>query len=314
MGIIQSERKSIEILRILREHREPVGAKRLSEIMAERGFVLSDRAVQYYLSFLDEQGFTSKIGNKGRVLTPEGHTEIERALVDERVGYVISKLERLAFRSTLDPATGIGDVSYNLSFVHENDLERAEKVFADVIGAGMSFYSNYSVINNDPRIPPDHVGIITVCSITMDGVLQNLGVPVRMAYGGTLQIEGGRAKGFQDLIGYQGTTVDPLSLFINAGLTSIYGAVTKGNGVALANVREISSTAQDQFEEMARNMRELGFVFPVAAGSGVMGLFPVPYRHSIVAFSGMNLIGACVENGITIQSEIGAGNISLSKL
>ncbi len=75
MGFIQSERKSIEILRILREHREPVGAKRLSEIMAERGFVLSDRAVQYYLSYLDEQGFTRKIGNKGRILTPEGHTE-----------------------------------------------------------------------------------------------------------------------------------------------------------------------------------------------------------------------------------------------
>ncbi len=314
MGFIQSERKSIEILRILREHREPVGAKRLSEIMAERGFVLSDRAVQYYLSYLDEQGFTRKIGNKGRILTPEGHTEIEHALVDERVGYIISKLERLAFRSTLDPVTGTGDVSYNLSYVHENDLERAEKVFADVIGAGMSFFPKYSVIDNDPRIPADHVGIITVCSITMDGVLQNLGVPVRMAYGGTLQITGGVAEGFQDLVGYQGTTVDPLSLFIDAGLTSIYRAATDGTGVALANVREIPATAQDQFEEMAQNMRELGFIFPVAAGSEVMGLFPVPFRHSIVAFSGMNLIGACVENGIVIQSEIGAGNISLSRL
>ena len=314
MGFIQSERKSIEILRILREHRDPVGAKRLSEIMAERGFVLSDRAVQYYLSYLDEQGFTRKVGNKGRILTAEGHAEIEHALVDERVGYVISKLERLAFKSTLDPVTGIGDVSYNLSFVHENDLSQAEKIFADVIGAGMSFYSNYSVIDHDPRIPPDHVGIITVCSITMDGVLQNLGVPVRMAYGGTVQVCEGVAEGFQDLIGYQGTTIDPLSLFINAGLTSIYRAATTGNGIALANVREIPATAQDLFGEMAENMRELGFVFPVAAGSEVMGLFPVPYRNSIVAYSGMNLIGACVEKGVAIKSEIGAGNISLSKL
>jgi len=28
--------------------------------MAERGFVLSDRAVQYYLSYLDTMGFTEK--------------------------------------------------------------------------------------------------------------------------------------------------------------------------------------------------------------------------------------------------------------
>ena len=44
--MIRTERKYIEILRILKEHRDPVGAKRLSELMAERGFVLSDRAVQ----------------------------------------------------------------------------------------------------------------------------------------------------------------------------------------------------------------------------------------------------------------------------
>ena len=68
--MIRTERKYVEILRILKEHRDPVGAKRLSELMAERGFVLSDRAVQYYLSYLDSMGFTEKIGNQGRILTP----------------------------------------------------------------------------------------------------------------------------------------------------------------------------------------------------------------------------------------------------
>ena len=42
MSLIASERKYLEILRILKEHQEPMGAKRLSEMMAERGFVLHD--------------------------------------------------------------------------------------------------------------------------------------------------------------------------------------------------------------------------------------------------------------------------------
>ncbi len=53
-----TERKCLEILRILGESREPMGAKHLSERMAEQGFILSDRAVQYYLHHLDEVGFT----------------------------------------------------------------------------------------------------------------------------------------------------------------------------------------------------------------------------------------------------------------
>ena len=115
--MIRTERKYIEILRILKEHRDPIGAKRLSELMAERGFVLSDRAVQYYLSYLDTMGFTEKIGNQGRILTSAGLDETDNALVDDRIGFVISKLERLAYRSTFDPATSTGDVAYNLSIV-----------------------------------------------------------------------------------------------------------------------------------------------------------------------------------------------------
>src|SRR5208337_2595201 len=72
MTMIRAERKYIEILRILKEHQDPVGAKRLSELMAERGFILSDRAVQYYLSYLDTMGFTEKVGNQGRILTLAG--------------------------------------------------------------------------------------------------------------------------------------------------------------------------------------------------------------------------------------------------
>ena len=126
--MIRTERKYVEILRILKEHRDPVGAKRLSELMAERGFVLSDRAVQYYLSYLDSMGFTEKIGNQGRILTPAGFLETDNALVDDRIGFIISKLERLAYRSTFDPATGTGDVAYNLSIVPtENPLNQAHR-------------------------------------------------------------------------------------------------------------------------------------------------------------------------------------------
>ncbi len=56
-----TERKCLEILRILGESREPMGAKHLSERMAEQGFILSDRAVQYYLHHLDEVGFTKRL-------------------------------------------------------------------------------------------------------------------------------------------------------------------------------------------------------------------------------------------------------------
>ncbi|MGD1005540.1 MAG: NrpR regulatory domain-containing protein [Methanoregulaceae archaeon] len=312
--MIRTERKYIEILRILKEHREPIGAKRLSEIMAERGFILTDRAVQYYLSYLDTMGFTEKIGNQGRVLTPIGLQETDNALVDDRIGFVISKLERLAYRSTFNPSTGTGDVAYNLSIVPEKDLDRVRAAFDEVKKAGCGFFSSYRILDNDPRVPSGSVGIITLCSISMDGVFQRKSVPVKMAYGGRLEITNGIAKRFVDLIGYRGTTIDPLELFISSGLTSISSYCQTRSGITLANVREVPISAQKQVKEVIEEMNQCGFIFPVKLGNQVFNLPPNQYRLSLVAFSGLNYIGNAVEKGLDIKTEIGAGNIQFSKV
>lgn len=312
--MIRTERKYIEILRILKEHREPVGAKRLSELMAERGFILSDRAVQYYLSYLDTMGFTEKVGNQGRILTAAGFQETDNALVDDRIGFVISKLERLAYRSTFDPATGTGDVAYNLSIVPDESLDRIQAAFDEVVTAGCGFFSSYRIIDHDPRIPHGSSGIITICSISMDGVFQRNGVPVKMAYGGRLEIEGGNPRRFVDLIGYRGTTIDPLELFISSGLTSINRYCRTRSGIALANVREVPSSALGQVEDTIRQMKQCGFIFPVSMGNKVFNLPHNPYRLSIVAFSGLNYIGNSAEQGFDIRTEIGAGNIPFTKV
>jgi repressor of nif and glnA expression len=312
--MIRTERKYIEILRILKEHQDPIGAKRLSELMAERGFVLSDRAVQYYLSYLDTMGFTEKIGNQGRILTRAGLDETDNALVDDRIGFVISKLERLAYRSTFDPSTSTGDVAYNLSIVPLESYEKVKSAFDDVIKAGCGFFNSYRIIDRDPRVPSGSVGFITICSISMDGVFQRNGIPVKMAYGGRLEIDQGIPKQFRDLIGYRGTTIDPLELFISSGLTSISEYTRTKSGIALANVREVPCSAKNEVEKIIRLMNGCGFVFPVTMGNQVFNLPSNPYRLSIVAFSGLNYIGNTVEHGIEITTEIGAGNIQFSKV
>ncbi len=312
--MIRTERKVVELLRILKDQPEPIGAKRLSELMAERGFVLSDRAVQYYLRYLDENGFTYKVGNHGRVLTDLGRSETDKALVDDRTGFIISKLERLAFRSTFDPQTGTGDVAYNLSIIPEERIEEVCAAFDAVIGAGYGFFSNYRVMDRHPRVPAGSVGLVTVCSITMDGVFQHNGIPVHVAYGGTLQIQERQAVEFNDLIGYRGTTIDPLALFISSGLTSIGSLVEHGSGVALANIRQVPASAEHQVTGLIQSLRAAGFIFPVAKGLQVFNAPPDPYRLSIVAFSGMNLPGRVRELGIPLTTEIGVGNIPYSRI
>lgn len=313
--MIKTEHKYIEILRILKDHQEPMGAKRLSELLAERGYVMTDRAVQYYLRYLDTRGFTEKVGNQGRVLTPSGIMETDRALVDDRIGFVISKLERLAFRSTFDPSSATGDVAYNLTVVPDDVVEQVIELYDRVRNAGCSFFSGYSILERDHRVPEGHTGILTVCSITMDGVFQHNGIPVKVAYGGTIEMKEREPVRFMDIIGYQGSTVDPLQLFIGAGLTSINNYIETGNGSLLANVRQIPGAAEEKAQNLIAKMQECGFRFPLTMGKGrIFNLLTDPHRVSLVSFSGMNSIGCAVEAGYNLRTEIGAGTIPFSRI
>jgi len=311
---IRSERKYLEILRILKESHEPMGAKRLSELMADRGFILSDRAVQYYLRYLDEMGFTAKVGNRGRILTEQGLAETESALVDERIGFIISKLERLAFRSNFDPESGTGNVAYNLSYAPIGQKDGIIDAFSQVIRANCGFFNAYRVVDADPRIPEGHVGFMTVCSVTLDGVLQNLGIPVRLEYAGRLALREDGISEFIDLIGYRGTTIDPLQLLISAGLTSINRAATTGCGIVLANAREVPAAAADQVLRTVEQLKDCGFSFPEGTGRERFNLQEHPYRLPVVSYTGMNMVGNAVEKGYTIRTEIGSGTIPFSKI
>jgi len=121
-------------------------------------------------------------------------------------------------------------------------------------------------------------------------------------------------QGFLDLIGYRGTTVDPLQLFISAGLTSIREVVATGTGVALANVREVPVPALDRVGELLEQMGRWGFTPPVCMGNQVLNTPYSPHHVSIVSYSGMNMVGHGVEDGFHVRTEIGAGNIQYSRM
>ncbi len=205
-------------------------------------------------------------------------------------------------------------MAYNLSIVHGERFDEVLNTFDAVAAARCGFLSSYRVLDNDSRVPEGSVGIITVCSITMEGVFQNRAISVLMAFGGRLSIEHGEPIRFVDLIGYRGTTIDPLQLFISAGLTSVGSMVATGTGNALANVREVPASAESQVRATVAQMRKSRFVFPIIMGPAPFNLPSDPYRISLVSYSGMNFVASVFEKKIPIRTGIGAGNIPISKV
>lgn len=308
------QRLVFEILGILKEKEDegPVGARVIAKELGKRGFKIGERAVRYHLRLLDEKGFTEKAGSlEGRILTEEGKEEIKHALVGKRVGFVIGKIEELIYKMSYDLKTGKGTIIVNVSLLDARELKKALAVMKKVIDAGYAPSPFIKIAREgekiaEVRVPNGKVGIATVCSVTIDGLLAKAGIPVSPKFGGVLEVEKKKPKRFTDAITYQGSSLDPLEVFASRKMTSYLNVIKVGSGRILANLREIPMLARGSAQDIINQAKKKGLNGVLVLGAPGEPLYGLPVdvnRVGIVVVGGINPLVAAEESGITVETK-----------
>lgn len=301
----------LAILRVLDKHPDKIqGAREISRQMKILGVELTERTVRYHLRILDERGFTKVFGKEGRMITQKGREEISHALVSAKVGFIISKIETLSYLTNLDIETQEGNIILNISYFPEKKLKEAMKIMKPV------FLSPYVMSNKvvlrrggekigDIMIPEGQVGFGTVCSVTINGIFLKAGIPVTSKFGGVLQINSEPVR-FTALIGYEGSSLDPLEIFIKSKMTDVIGAVRNHSGNILASFREIPVVSIERAMQLQETLRGKGIGGILLIGSPNQPLLEMPVnvdKAGMIIVGGLNPIAALEETGIPTMSK-----------
>ncbi len=265
MTNIETQRKLIEILRILDESDEAIGARMIAATLNKRGYPIGERAVRHYLVLLDYKGFTTKIGNAGRIITEKGLRELDEAIIGDRVGFVITQIEDLIYKSSFDLKQRSGDVSVNVAVIDKNYFDQALETVARAIDSGYTVSPYIRILEEGDKVgaifvPYDSFGIVTMCSVTIDGILIKHGIPSSIKYGGLLKIENKVPTAYIELIAYQGTSLDPIQVFTTRRMTAVLSAAQQGDGVVLANMRSVPRIAAEKTLELLHEAKRAGIV------------------------------------------------------
>jgi repressor of nif and glnA expression len=304
----QLAREKLSILRILGNSSKPIGSQSIARLLNQGyGIVLSERAVRYHLGMLDEAGFTTKVSRRdGRRLTELGQDELNNAMVAEKVGFVIDKIELLAYQTTFDPAKKCGLIPINFSLIPREKWQDSLKVMAPVFKAGLCASQLVAVVKegdrlNGPAVPPGYIGLATVCSIVVNGVLLKDGVPMDSRFAGLLQFNQGLPWRFTDLIQYSGSSLDPSEIFVNSGMTSISQTTVSGNGKILANFREVPAVSLPLVSNTIDKLIQAGITRPLMLGEVGRPACEMPVGQNkigMVLIGGLNPVAAAVEAGV----------------
>jgi len=306
-GYDDMERKGVLILRILNQAQGPLGARIIARRLKEYGVSLSERAVRYHLQFMDQRELTRFVGRRdGRVITAKGMEELRNARVHDKVGYCISRMEILAYKTTFSARAGRGTVPMNVSFFPEDRFEAALRFMRAPFEKGMCVSELVALAPGggflgDIHVPYGSMGFATVCSLVLSGMLLKRGIPVEFKFGGILQMSGNRPLRFVELIHYSGTSLDPSEAFISARMTEVRGVVQHGEGKILANFSEIAGVCRDGVEEVVSELREVGMNPVITMGKTGEAVCQAPVdvnKMGMVLIGGLNPVAAAKEAGI----------------
>ena len=299
------------ILAILDTYPTVVGSREISRQLKLRGVEITERTVRYYLKMLDRKGYTDVFGKEGRKITPQGREELKHSLVSDKIGFVISKIETLSYMTTLDMATMEGDVILNISFFPRKDLRKALGLLKQSFSSPYVMSERVALAPEGEKIgsalvPKGMIGLGTICSVTINGIFLKAGIPVASRFGGVVEIANGKPARFVSLISYDGSSLDPLEIFIKSKMTAVSRATTSGSGRILASYREIPVVCLEKAKKLTRTLEDRGISGILLIGSPNKPLLEVPVgidRAGIVIVGGLNPIAILEEHGIATESK-----------
>ncbi|MBE0448324.1 MAG: DUF128 domain-containing protein [Actinobacteria bacterium] len=316
------ERKVVTILKILSGEKKPLGAGQISERLKGHGIDLTERAVRYHLKIMDERGLTKPHRKKGRLLTSKGHEELSNALVVDKVGLVITKIDTLSYLVDFNLKQRTGNVVLNVTFIPRDSFRDAIGIMQGAFAAKLGICDMVAVAYEGEAlgsidVPDGLVAFGTVCSITLNSLFLQAGIPIDSKFGGIVQFERGFPLRFTELIKYSGTTIDPLEIFIASKMTSVRDVSSTGSGKILAGFRDIPAVAAEKAELLLQELEEAGFYGILVygrPGQPVLEMEVNPGRTGLVVMGGLNPLASLGESGIETVSKAMSTLIAYDKL
>ena len=121
----------------------------------------------------------------------------------------------------------------------------------------------------------------TICSVTLNGVFRSHGIPMAARFGGLLELHDRQPVRFSQIINYDGTTIDPIEIFIRGRMTRVAEAARTGTGVIGAGFRARRGACRARNRLCRSAMPELAVEseFDSAAGNAGGGAAPA-WRRS----------------------------------
>ena len=217
----------------------------------------------------------------------------------DRISFILTKIYNLISNVTFNPQTFTGNVIANVSYVDKQYVDECIELLNKIYKLNPEYYigNKYTILDGDNS---DKVGIATMCSLTINGILTNSGIYSSPEYGGILKFEEDNRR-FTELISYKGSSVDPHEIFIKKHLIDL--STNSSSSKILASVHSVPYVSRDDALDILSLMDDSSFNI-LTIGEPNQYIYNAKinmYNFGYAVPGGLNLIAAINENDIPVD-------------
>lgn len=309
----EARKKLIFILKVLENNNKAMSSKKIAGQLASYGYFLPERTIRHYLKICDEFGFTKKTDSRAtRIITKKGIDEISNSFVLEKVGIMSTKINTFSYEMDFSLKKRKGSVILNISLLEKKAFSKyksdIKKVFENNLSMGkyILFIEDFSqIFKFNHTETKNKVALGTICSITLNGILLRQNIYVNSVFGGLLEMQNRRPYRFTQLIRYDGTSLDPIEIFLRGRMTSVNDYLLTGNGKIAASFREIPAIAYFEVLKLKKILEKTGLNGILAIGKPGSPLCGIPVKEGMVGMivvGGLNPFAPLVEKNIEVHN------------
>ena len=255
----------------------------------EAGEEIDIKIAEEIMDFKTLSPITGQIRNQ---LKPVEHD------IQPKIPFLLSKSWNLIQQVNFDVEKRKGNIISNVSYLNRKDVDYALSIMEETYNDNPKYINPYYKLINHPE-NDEKVGIATICSLSIDGILINNGIMSNPKYGGLLELT--EPPLFIELISYNGSTVDPHKIFLSKNMTSI--SSERSPSKILASFKEVPYIARDYAVDLLDTLNKIGFsIYKIGKPREVTyNAKAENYNFGVVAGSGLNSIGAVRERGVVVE-------------
>jgi len=156
------------------------------------------------------------------------------------------------------------------------------------------------------KIPDGKIGLATISSMSIDGIISNNGIYVVPLYAGLVEFNDLRPIRFTVLASTKGCSFDPLTNFMERDRSRVCEAIKKGHGFVPGDYREYSIMEHSTVIKLLKKITNIlgGLIVAGKPRELVLGVLPNMNYGGIPAFGGELLIAALEENRISTYTRL----------